>query len=186
MRRRAMEEVMRNPMRTAIHLCLSVAIVGAVAYSAGDGATGPAGGTQPPESPETPGNISGTYKLSLVNDGPLPALLWYDQTAADMDAEMYILSGSIILRPDGTFRSTMVNSLTIEGVSDLVSTSITDGTYRFEPDAGDPTRGVVGLTAENGGAEFGLYFADFSIRAHAMIPGTPGEPDVEVVKLYIR
>jgi hypothetical protein len=182
-----MEEVMRNPMRTAIRLCVGIAIVGATACSAGDGgATGPAGGTEPPDTPETPTNISGTYQLSLVNDGPLPALLWYDNTAEDMDAEMYVLSGSIVLHPDGTFRSTMVSSLTIEGVSDLVSTSITDGTYRFEPEPGDPTRGIIGLTAENGGAEFGLHFADFSIRAHAMIPGAPGEPDVEVVKLYVR
>jgi hypothetical protein len=180
-----MEETMHDPIRTAIRLCLGIAIVVVAACSAGDSATGPAGGT-PPDTPEAPTNISGTYKLSLVNDGPLPALLWYDNTAEDMDAEMYVLSGSIVLHPDGTFRSTMVSSLTIEGVSDLVSTSITDGTYRFEPEPGDPTRGIIGLTAENGGAEFGLYFADFSIRAHAKIPGAPGEPDVEVVKLYVR
>jgi hypothetical protein len=181
-----MEKAMHHPMRTAVRLFLGIAIVGAAACSAGDGATGPAGGTEPPDTPETPTNISGTYQLVSVNDGGLPALLWYDNTAENMDAEMYILSGSIVLRPDGTFRSTQVSSLTIEGVSDLVSTSITDGTWRFALDEHDPTKGIVGFTAENGGAEYGLQWADFSIRHHAMIPGAPGQPDVAVEQLYVR
>jgi len=182
---------MRNTMRTTALLLLGIALAGTAACGGATGeATGPAPGTEPPAPPTTP-SIAGTYTLQLVNDSRLPFLLWHDDTAYEMDAEMYILSGSIVLRPDGTFRSTSVSQLVIAGDgvhpgTDMVETSITDGTWKFEPDPTDPAKGVVGFTAENGGGEYGLYFADFSIRQHVTIPGAPGESDIQLVKLYIR
>jgi len=181
---------MRNTMKIAAHLLLGVALAGAGACSgAADGPTGPAPGTEPPDTPHTP-SVAGTYMLTLVNGGPLPALLWYDDTATDMDAEMYILEGSIVLRSDGTFRSTSVSQLVIEGVGEQVKTSINEGTYAYAHNTQDcePSECVEGLlhiTGENGGTAT-LGIAGRAITHLAMIPGAPGEPDIQVAYIYER
>jgi len=184
---------MRNTMKIAAHLLLGVALTGAAACSgATEGPTGPAGGTEPPDDPQTP-SVVGTYTLRTVNGSGLPALLWYDDTAYEMDAEMYVLSGTIVLRSDGTFRSTSESSLTIEGDgvhpgSDMVQTSINDGTYTVAPDPVAIDGGMlVQITGENGGqASLPYDPVERTLLHSAMIPGAPGEPDINVVYLYGR
>jgi hypothetical protein len=178
---------MRTTTRIAARLLLGIAVAGAAACGAGE-TTGPAGGTEPPDAPGAPASVIGTYKLKLVNGGPLPALLWYDETAAGIGAEMYIESGSIVLRADSTFRSTSVSSLIIEGVGDQVQTSINDGTYSFIPDPGtNPGEGVIWVRGENGGTDTLLVSSvEGTLLAHAMIPGAVGQPDVEVTSFYSR
>jgi hypothetical protein len=176
-------------MKTAGRLLLGIALAGAAACSAGTGdTTGPGDGT-PPDSPDAPGpSVVGTYTLTLANGGPLPALLWYDNAAEGMDAEMYVLSGSIVLRSDGTYRATKVSNLIIEGVGEQVSTSITDGTYAFISSPGtDQGEGVIRLTGEAGG-QIDLLFSplDNTLLQHAMIPGGVGQPDMEVTFFYRR
>ena len=183
---------MPNPMKIAAHLLLGIALAGAVACSAADGPTGPAGGTEPPETPQTP-SVVGTYTLKSVNGSGLPALLWYDDTAYEMDAEMYILSGTIVLRNDGTFRSTSVSQLIIEGDGvhpgiEQVQTSINDGTYTVAPDPGSIDGGtLVQIRGENGGESSLPYDPVHRTLLHsATIPGAPGEPDISVLSLYSR
>ena len=184
---------MRNALKMAAHLFLGIAVAGAAACSGtGDGPTGPAGGTEPPGSPQPP-SVVGTWTLSYVNGSELPALLWYDNTAGTMDAEMYLLSGSIVLRSDGTFRSTHVSQLVIEsdgtmpGV-DLVETSITDGTYTIEPDQGsNGGNWLIQLKAEDG-AQGGISYDPVggTLLSSTTIPGAPGEPEISVLKEYGR
>jgi hypothetical protein len=184
---------MRNTMKTAARLLLGIALAGAAACGgAADGPSGPAGGTEPPETPQTP-SVTGTWTLKLVNGHELPALLWYDDTAADMDAEMYILSGSIVLRSDGTFRSTSVSQLVIQGDGvhdgvDMSETSINDGTYTVEPDRGsNGGNWLIQLRGENG-AQGGVSYDPVggTLLSSAMIPGAPGQPDISVIKEYSR
>ena len=179
---------MRTTTKIVTRLFLGIAAAGAAACSAGE-TTGPAGGTEPPDPPPAL-SITGTYRLTTVNGGPLPALLWYDDTAEGFDAEMYLESASIVLRADGTFRSTSVSSLIIEGVGEQVETSINDGTYvyahnRTECEPSECVAGQVLLTGENGGRAT-LGIANRTIHSTAMIPGAPGEPDIRVEKFYER
>jgi hypothetical protein len=180
---------MRSTTKISTRLLLGIALVGSAACGAGsDGTGGSPAGTEPPDTPKAPASISGTYPLRLVNGGPLPALLWYDQTADHMDAEMCALSGSIVLRPDGTYRHTSVSSLTIEGVGDQVWTSINDGTYSFTPDPGTVEgEGIVTFTGENGGQGTMLFSPiDYTLLQHTTIPGAVGQPDVPVTMFYRR
>jgi hypothetical protein len=184
---------MRNIMKIPGHLLLEIALAGAVACSgAADGPTGPAGGTEPPDTPQTP-SVTGSYTLRSVNGSSLPALLWHDDTAANMDAEMYILSGSIVLRADGTFRSTSVSQLVIEGDgahpgTDMVQTSINDGTYTVAPEPGSLDGGMlITFRGENGGVDnLPCDPVGRTLLQHAMIPGAPGQPDIDVAYLYAR
>ena len=183
---------MRNSMRMAAGLLLGIALAGAAACSGADGATGPAPGTEPPDSPQPPSAV-GTYALEAVNGSGLPALLWYDDSAAPMDAEMYVRSGSIVLRSDGTFRSTSVSELIIQGDgahpgTDMVQTSINDGTYTVAPDPGAVDGGLlVHITGENGGqASLPYDPVEHTLLHSAMIPGAPGEPEIGEVYLYRR
>jgi len=90
---------MRSTTKLATRLLLGIALVGSAACGASDGNTGPAGGTEPPDDPAA--SITGTFHLATHNGNPLPALVWDDHTADGFGAQMYALSGSIVLRRRG-------------------------------------------------------------------------------------
>jgi hypothetical protein len=185
---------MRRTLTMASHLLLGVAVAVTAACSAGSG-TGPSAGTEAPDAPEAPGAaVSGSYTLKSVNNHALPTLLWDDHTAEGFGAQMYILSGSIVLRvEDSSFTSTDVSKLAIEGVGEQVWTSTTNGKWMFvynnEQIGCDPSEcgwaGEVRLTGENG-AHGTMYFTGGTLSSTAMIPGAPGQTDLEVFKQYER
>src|SRR5688572_7918188 len=108
---------MRTTSKIA-RLALGLALAGALGCSgATGGTTGPAGDSEPPGGDNAPADVSGTFKLTSHNGNSLPALVWYDNTAEGIDAEMWIENGSIVLRSDGTYRHSDASSLIIEGVS---------------------------------------------------------------------
>lgn len=181
---------MRDPMKTAIRLFLGIAMVGAAACSAGsDVSTGPGGGTEPPDTPAA--GIAGNFRLAIVNGNSVPAMVWDDHTAEGFGAQMYIVSGSIVLRPDSTYRQISNSRLVIEGVTDQTWNSINDGTYSFTPyDGGagyEPSNpeGTITFKGENGG-QITLPLTGYTITHQAMIPGAVGGPDVPVTLVYVR
>jgi hypothetical protein len=164
----------------------------AVAACNGDGGTGPGPGTESPAPPEVPaGTITGTWMLTSVNNSPLPAMLWDDHTAEGFGAQMYITSGEIVFRSDSTFSSHEISKLTIEGVGDQVAHSFKDGRWMFyygnaevgcyPPECG--WFGEVRLTTSDG-AQGTLHFTNGVLASEAMIPGAPGEPEINVRKEY--
>jgi hypothetical protein len=180
---------MCDPMRTAIRLFLGIAIVGSAACSAESDSTGPGGGTEDPTPP--PVGIGGKFRLVSVNGAPPPAMVWNDHTAEGFGAQMYIVSGSILLRPDSTYRQTSNSRLVIEGVTDQTWNSINDGTWSFTPyDGGsgyEPTtpEGTITFRGEAGG-QITLPLTGYTITQQATLPGAEGGPDVPVTLIYIR
>jgi hypothetical protein len=175
---------MGNPMKMAAGLLLGVILAGAAACSGAGDSTGPAPGTDQPDTPQPP-SLVGASALQVVNGGGLPALLWYDNTAGNMPAEMYIRGGSIVLRSDGTLGGTSVSELTVQGDAvhagiDQVQTSINDGTYTVAPDPNAVDgRLLVQITGENGGQATLPYDPVEQTLLHtATHPGAPGEDDV--------
>jgi hypothetical protein len=186
-----MEETMRDAMRAVTRLFLGIATVGAAACSGGsDSGTGPSGGSEPPDTPPA-ASVAGTWKLTSANNNALPALIWDDHTAEGFGAQMYIVSGSIVLRADGTYRQTSNSRLVIEGVTDQTWGSINDGTYSvsvYDGGSGyDPTNveGTITFRGEAGG-QITLPITGYTITHNAMMPGAAGGPDVPVTLIYVR
>jgi len=173
---------MRSAMMIATRLVLAGVLAGAAACS---GATGPAGGTEEPGDDDGPADISGTFRLATHNGNSLPALVWYDDTAEGIDAEMWIESGSIVLRPDSTYRQSDVSSLIIEGVSEQTRNSHTDGTYSFAPIDPGAVEGALAFRGENGGQST-CDLTRHSITCRAFVPGPAGGMDIPVVLVYVR
>jgi hypothetical protein len=178
-------------MRALTRLFLGIATVGAAACSGGsDAGTGPSSGTEPPDTPPA-ASVAGTWQLSTVNGSSLPTMIWDDHTAEGFGAQMYIVSGSIVLRADGTYRQTSNSRLVIEGVTDQTWNSINDGTYSvsvYDGGSGyDPTNteGTITFRGEAGG-QITLPITGYTITQKAMIPGAAGGPDVPVTLVYVR
>ena len=170
--------------RIATRLLLGIVVAGAAACSAGsDAGTGPSGGTEPPG--DAPANITGTFRLASHDGNPVPALVWYDDTAEGIDAEMWIESGSIVLRPDSTYRQTDISRLVIEGVSEQTRNSVTDDTYSFAPYDPGADYGTLTFRGEHGG-QVTCPLTQFSITCPASVPGPAGQSDISVTLVYVR
>ena len=180
---------MRSTKKIATHLLLGIFLVGSAACGAGsDGGTGPAGGTEPPDDPAA--SITGTFHLATHNGNPLPALVWDDHSAAGFGAQMYVLSGSIVLRPDSSYRQTGESRLVIEADgphpgSAQVWNSITDGSYSFAPLDPGADYGELTFRGESGG-QVTCPLTQISITCPASVPGPVGQPDVAVTLVYVR
>ena len=180
---------MRSTKKIATRLLLGIALVGSAACNGGsDGSTGPAGGTEPPDHPAA--SITGTFHLATHNGNPLPALVWDDHSAAGFGAQMYALSGSIVLRPDGSYRQTGDSRLVIEADAAHPGTaqvwnSITDGSYSFAPLDPGADYGELTFRGESGG-QVTCPLTQFSITCPASVPGPVGQPDVAVTLVYVR
>jgi hypothetical protein len=175
---------MHTTTRIAARLLLAVSVGVAAACSAGsDTGTGPSGGTEPPG--DTPAKITGTFRLATHDGNPVPALVWYDDTAEGIDAEMWIDRGSIVLRPDSTYRQTDISRLVIEGVSEQTRNSATDGTYSFAPHDPGADYGTLTFRGEHGG-QVTCPLTQISIACPASVPGPAGGPDIAVTLVYVR
>ena len=182
---------MRDAMRAVTRLFLGIATVGAAACSGGsDSGTGPSSGSEPPDTPPA-ASLTGTWRLTSVNGNSLPTMIWDDHTAESFGAQMYIVSGEIVLRSDSTYRQTSNSRLVIEGVTDQTWGSINDGTYSvsvYDGGSGyDPTNveGTITFRGEAGG-QITLPITGYTITQQAMIPGAAGGPDVPVTLIYVR
>jgi hypothetical protein len=172
-------------MKIATRLILGIALAGAAACNgATEASTGPGGGEQPGDD-GSPANISGTFRLATHDGNPLPALVWYDNTAEGIDAEMWIESGSIVLRPDSSYTQSDLSRLVIEGVSEQTRNSQTAGTYSFDPYDPGADYGTLVFRGENGGQST-CDLTQISITCRASVPGPAGGMDIPVVLVYVR